>query len=187
MSLSAFLGYMEIKKLISKGELIVNPLREDTVRENGLDLRLSAEYAIPKPLNTVVDPVEMNDRDIEQLYEFKKGDIIVIPPHGFILACTEEYIKLPVNVLGICCLRSTLARLGLSLAPTIVDCGFEGQLVLEIVNNSPNFIRLRPGIRFLHLVLAYVKDAKPYEGTYKGQRGVKTPKSLKHELHNLLL
>ena len=176
-----FLGYLEIKRLIEEGRLVVEPLREDTVRENGLDLRLGCEYAIPKTLNAVIDPVEMDDTDIQSMFEIRKGDVIIIPPRSFILAVTEEYIKLPEDVIGLCNLRSTLARLGLSIPPTIADAGFEGQLVLEIFNNNPNFIRLRPGIRFLHLVLAYVKDAKPYNGYYKGQRGVRLPKSLSSE------
>ncbi|NAZ32852.1 MAG: dCTP deaminase, partial [Pyrobaculum sp.] len=36
----------ELKKLISLGRLKVDPLYPDTVRENGLDLRIGGEYAI---------------------------------------------------------------------------------------------------------------------------------------------
>jgi len=36
----------EIRRLMSLGRLSVEPLRDDAIRENGLDLRIGREYAI---------------------------------------------------------------------------------------------------------------------------------------------
>jgi dCTP deaminase (EC 3.5.4.13) len=76
-------------------------------------------------------------------------------------------------------LRSTLARLGLLIPPTIIDEGFEGELTIE-VQTPPFPIKLRPGTRFLHIILAKTStpSEKPYRGAYQGQRGVKPPKKL---------
>ncbi|MFP3292656.1 MAG: dCTP deaminase, partial [Thermoproteus sp.] len=42
-------------------------------------------------------------------------------------------------------------------------------------------IVLRPGLRFLHLILVRAEGAAKYLGTYLGQRGVTPPKGLKAE------
>jgi len=81
----------------------------------------------------------------------------------------------------LCNLRSTLARYGLIIPPTVVDAGFEGNLTIEVVNNSGNYIVLRPGIRFLHVILVKTEGEVKYLGKYLGQKGVTLPKGLKDE------
>lgn len=169
-----------IQKLIEDGEIIVNPIFEDTIRENGLDLRIGTEYAIYAFENTPIDICEIEDA--REYFRIVKADgKIVIPPRNFVLLTTLEYIKLPPNIVGLCNLRSTIARFGLSIPPTIVDTGFEGNLTIEVVNNSPNPIILKTGIRFLHLVLVKTEGEAKYLGKYLGQKGVTPPKGLKNE------
>jgi len=93
-----------------------------------------------------------------------------------VLLTTEEYVKMPEDVAGLANLRSTLARYGLSIPPTVVDVGFEGNITIEVVNNSPNTIVLKRGMRFLHLVLIKAEGRAAYRGAYQGQRGVTPPK-----------
>lgn len=83
---------------------------------------------------------------------------------------TLEYIKMPIDLVGFCNLRSTWARAGLIIPPTIVDPGFEGQLAIEIYNPSGQPIRIPRGERFLHLILARCEGAIEYRGRYQGQR-----------------
>jgi len=174
------LARSQIEKLIEEGKLKVEPLFPDTVRENGLDLRIGNEYAIYAFEGAIIDPCERED--LTDHFRIVKADgKIVIPPRNFVLLTTLEYIKLPENIVGLCNLRSTLARLGLSVPPTVVDAGFEGTLTIEVVNNSPNTIVLKTGIRFLHLVLVEAKGGAKYLGRYLGQRGVRPPKGLKDE------
>jgi len=174
------LSKTEIEKLIEKGVLKVEPIFHDTIRENGLDLRIGDEYAVPKVSSNMINICE--ERDVEKFFNiYKSNSEIVIPPRGFVLLTTLEYIKLPLNIAGLCNLRSTLARWGLSIPPTVVDCGFEGNLTIEVVNNSPVAIKLKPRIRFLHLVLVKTEGEAKYSGTYLGQKGVRLPKSLRGE------
>ncbi len=174
------LAKSQIEKLIEEGKLIVDPIFSDTIRENGLDLRIGNEYAIYAFEGTVIDPCEKED--LTDNFRIVKADgKIVIPPRNFVLLTTLEYIKLPDNIAGLCNLRSTLARLGLSVPPTVVDAGFEGTLTIEVVNNSPNTIVLKTGIRFLHLILVETRGEAKYLGKYLGQRGVRPPKGLKEE------
>lgn len=176
------LGAREIHRLINEKQLFVDPLFEDTVRENGLDLRIGGEYAIYAYDRTVVKPCELDDQEAKKLFRVVKNvDEVVIPPNSFVLLTTFEYIKLPNDVVGLANLRSTLARYGLSLPPTVVDSGFEGNVTIEVINNSANTIVLKKFTRFLHLVLVRADDTIPYMGTYRGQVGVTPPKGLKHE------
>ena len=171
----------EILRLIREGLLSIEPFSEDIVRENGLDLRVGTEYAIYAFDNQVIDPCELESaRHLFSIVEAKDGRI-VIPPRSFALLTTMDYVRFPRDVVGFCNLRSTLARYGLSVPPTIIDAGFEGNVTIEVINNSGNYIVLRPGMRFLHVVLVKTIGEAKYVGRYLGQRGVTPPKGLKSE------
>jgi dCTP deaminase len=173
------LTHDELKKLISLGRLKVDPLHPDTVRENGLDLRIGGEYATYAYEGAVVRPCELEDA--RHLFRVVKADEVVIPPRSFVLLTTEEYVKMPEDVTGLANLRSTLARYGLTIPPTVVDAGFEGNITIEVVNESPNTIVLKRGMRFLHLILVKAEGKAAYASTYQGQRGVTPPKGLRGE------
>ena len=180
-----FLTKPDIEKLISDGKLIIEPLFEDTVVEDGVDLRVGTSYAKIAKKNDVVDLSEISDEDVEQYFQVVNVSLngcVTIAPNEFVLISTLEYIKLPNNIIGICNLRSTFARWGLMLATSlIVSPGFTGNLVLEIVNFSNNFIKLRPGLKIISLKLFEVKSPVNYSGKYKGQKGIQLPKSLRNE------
>ncbi len=134
---------------------------------------MGSQYAIYSFNDQVIDPCNLdNARDLYSIVEAKDGKI-VIPPRNFVLLTTTEYVKFPNDVIGLCNLRSTVARYGLSSPPTVIDAGFEGNVTIEIVNSSSNYIVLRPGMRFLHVVLSRTEGgAAKYSGKYLGgQRG----------------
>jgi len=178
----AVLGRWEILRRVELGELVIRPLRGDTVRENGVDLRIGRGFAVQRNVNGVVKPCEASDEEVARLYEVDEAaEEIIVPPGRFVLVATEEYVRLPNDVVGLVNLRSTLARYGLYVPPTVIDAGFEGQIVVELVNASPNPIALRRGMRFLHVILVEARGAEPYKSTYSGQRGIRLPKSLRNE------
>ncbi|MEM3296699.1 MAG: hypothetical protein QXG73_01335, partial [Candidatus Micrarchaeaceae archaeon] len=78
-------------------------------------------------------------------------------------------------------LRSTWARHGLSMPPTIIDAGFSGNVTLEVFNNAPYGILLKPKTRFAHIIFAATmnKVKNTYKGKYLGQRGIRLPKTIK--------
>jgi dCTP deaminase len=88
---------------------------------------------------------------------------------------------MPEDAVGLANLRSTLARYGLMIPPTVVDAGFEGNITIEVVNASPNTIVLKREMRFLHLILVKAEGRAAYAGAYQGQRGVTPPKGLMGE------
>lgn len=169
----------DIRALLALGELVIDPLRGDTVRENGVDLRLSREFCrLRERRDVVLDPAEPGDPS--EYYECFEADSVVVGPHERLLAATEETVGLPGYLAALVGLRSTWARTGLWVPPTVVDAGFHGQIVVEIVGSSFP-VKLRAGQRFLHLVFVRLATPaeKPYAGDYQGQRGVRLPKFFK--------
>jgi len=168
-----------IKAYIEKGWLVVDPLDEGQIRENGVDLRIGKEYARFKEVDRPLDVT--NAENVDDYYERGSMDEegIVIRPYEHVLLHTLEYVKMPEDLVALVNLKSTLARLGLYIPPTVVDAGFEGQIVIEIIGSSFP-VRLRPGIPFIHFVLVRldspVEKGYSKRGHYQGQRGVKLPK-----------
>lgn len=89
----------------------------------------------------------------------------------FSLGCSREYLELPDDLMAFVNLRSTWARCGLFIPPTIVDAGFKGDLTLEIVNYGDQPLPL--GQPFAHLIFARLSNpSEPYDGRYQGQMGI---------------
>lgn len=168
------LGDLDIKKYIQEGKIEINPLRDDTIRENGVDLRLDGEIVRFNYANEVFSPGKTEFTT--KFFRREKGDSFIIGAGEHVLLTTQEYIKLPNDVVGLVNLRSSFARLGLVIPPTVVDAGFQGQLTIELVgSNFP--IELTKGTRFIHLILVKTLTPveKPYNGKYLGQVGVTLP------------
>ncbi len=173
----------DLDNAIRAKRLIVKPFQKDSIRENGLDLRLDDEIATRNPKHTekmIFDPT--NPDHVKDEYILKKGGKkLVIRPREQVLLSTVEYLKLPDDVMGFVELRSTWARHGLTMPPTIIDAGFAGTITLEVINNAPYSMALTPGIRFAHIIFAATLNTvtNAYKGSYFNQRGVKLPKVLK--------
>ncbi len=168
-----------IRSLIRSGKLKIDPLYEDSIRENGVDMRIGPEIAFPIVRGEVIDP--NND---DPALHFSKREIpdegIIIPGNTSVLLMTEEYVKMPNDVAALCGLRSSIARWGFIAPPTLIDAGFEGQLTIEVMWTRPAPIKLYKGVRFLHVVFFRTEGMveRPYSGAYQGQRGVTLPKRL---------
>lgn len=92
----------------------------------------------------------------------------VLSPGQFTLARTREYLTMPNDLMAFVQLRSTWARRGVMLPPTVVDAGFEGTVTLEIA--AFGHIHLPLGERFAHLIFARLSSpSAPYRGKYQGQ------------------
>jgi len=116
----------------------------------------------------VVNPLDI-DQVRENGIDLSIGDQLTIEPKAFALAKTREWVEFPIDLVGFCNLRSTYARKGLLIPPTVVDAGFKGKLVIEIANLSNQPYTFKQGERFLHLIVAKCQEAKPYSGKYQYQ------------------
>ena len=157
--------------------LFPSGIHPDQIRENGVDLTLDTKYARLKESNATVF-VNSDHVNIDQYYEHTEDELIRIEPNKRYLLVTREEVNLPGDIVGLVNLKSTLARLGLIVPPTVVDAGFKGQVVIEVLGSSFPIV-LKPGTPFIHLVLLRTcsQVAEPYgqRGHYHGQRGVRTP------------
>ncbi|MGC8630990.1 MAG: dCTP deaminase [Thermoprotei archaeon] len=175
------LSDFDLMNLIKSGRLMIQPFSEEIIRENGVDLRLSDEIGRHNDLGKdfVLDPSD--DVAISKTYSLTKSPVLLIGPSEQVLLSTYEYVEMPDDLMGFVELRSTWARHGLSIPPTIVDAGFKGTITLEVVNNAPYGIALKPLMRFAHVVFARTlsKVDKSYSGFYSGQRGIRLPKKVR--------
>ena len=76
--------------------------------------------------------------------------------------------------------RSSIGRLGLQVQNAgFIDAGFEGQITLELENQSPLPIVLQVGVRICQIVFVQMLETaeQPYAGKYLNQRGA-TPSRL---------
>lgn len=133
----------DIKRYMATGKLVIEPVEEVQFQQNGIDLILES-----------VSP-----------------DNQYFQPCKFYLGATREVLQLPDDLMGFVNLRSSWARRGIMIPPTIVDAGFKGNLTIEMVPFSK--IEVPVGQRFLHLVLARLTGpADSYSGKYQGQTGI---------------
>jgi dCTP deaminase len=169
------LSALDLKKAIEQGSLTINPLSEETIRENGVDLRFSEEIVRLQPTDKVLDIQSPNKEGL--YFKEKAVDYFVLGKYEKVLVATLERVKLGNNLMAFCQLRSTFARAGVSIPPTVVDAGFEGNLTIQ-VSCGPFPVKIPVKIRFLHLVFSELKTplVTGYEGKYKHDNGVATPK-----------
>jgi dCTP deaminase len=170
------LSDFDLMNYIKSGRLVIEPFSEAIVRENGVDLRLGDEIARLIPSETPLD-TNATEMDLSTYFRVERGDSFIIRPYEKVLLTTLERVRLPNDVMAFVELRSSFARLGLTLPPTIVDAGFEGNITLE-VEGSAFPIKLHKGQRFAHVIFAKTLNPveRPYRGRYQGQEGVTLPK-----------
>ena len=166
---------LDLRKAMEQGSLVIDPLSVDTVRENGVDLRFCEEIVRLQPTDKVLD---IQSPCNEGLYVKEKvADSFVLGKYEKVLVATLERVKLGNDLMAFCQLRSTFSRAGISIPPTVVDAGFEGNLTIQI-SGGPFPVKIPTKTRFLHLVFAELKTplVTGYEGKYKHDNGVAPPK-----------
>lgn len=168
------LSDFDLWNYIRTGRLKIEPFSEEIVRENGIDLRIGTTVGRLKRTEKVFDTKGGNN--VEEFYELERGESFIIRPHEHVLLHTVEYLYLPKDLMAFVNLRSSYARVGLILPPTIVDANFQGQLTIELVGGEFP-VRLYAYDRFVHLVFAKLSSQveRAYQGKYQGQRGVRLP------------
>jgi dCTP deaminase len=176
------LSDVDLRQMIETKALVIEPINKDTIQQNGLDFTVNNELAVGKqgPDNKAIDSTS-ND-SIKKSFDVRKdiGTFFTCEPLKNYLFTTREVIKMPNNIMGFCGLRSTFARLGFVSPLTIIDAGFEGTLTIGTFYGGSAPIKLPVGCRFLHVVFGKLltEVETPYQGSYKGQKGVSLPKSL---------
>ena len=132
----------------------------------GYDARVSNEFKIFTNVNSeIVDPKNFKPTN----FLTKKTEECIIPPNSFVLAKTIEYFRIPKDVLCICVGKSTYARTGIICNVTPIENEFEGNIVIELSNTTPNPAKIYSNEGIAQF-LFFKSETQP-ETTYKSKNG----------------
>lgn len=152
--------------------LVIVPLQDDQLGPGSIDLTLGNEVGLRKKgLVSAIDPRKRET--VENSIETKvlrDTEEYWLMPKEVVLWLSKEYFSIPPDLKGIIFPRSSWMQLFIDTTG-FVDAGFEGKLILEVINNNELPIVLRPGDRICQIV--FVEDRspsiQPYRGKYKGR------------------
>ncbi len=102
------LSAVDLQKEITQGTLKIEPLSKDTIRENGIDLRVSESVMRLRECENVL---EIQSPKCEEFYLKENiADTLVLGKFEKVLVATLERVSLPNNLMAFCQLRSTFSR-----------------------------------------------------------------------------
>ena len=132
----------------------------------GYDVRVADEYKIFTNVNSaIVDPKNFNSSNFVE----KKTKEVLLPGNSFLLGTTVEYFKIPRNIMCICVGKSTYARTGIICNVTPIENEFEGRIVIEISNTTPNPAKIYSNEGIAQFL--FLKGNEQPETTYKSRGG----------------
>lgn len=147
-------------------------------RTTGLIEPFNPEFINPASYDVTIGPIIKVENDHGLFTEIDVTETIFwMPPGGFVLAATAEFVRIPVNLESTFQLKSSRGREGYEHALAgYIDPGYQGEVTLELSNlrrfkELPLYAGLRIGqLRFSKL------DATPMRsyaqtGRYCGDRG----------------
>lgn len=162
-----------MRERIERGEIGIEPYDPSNVEPASIDLRLSNSFAKMRGEGVIDtrDPssVEYNEFEI---------DYITLDSGETVLGSTIERVEIPDDLSADVVGRSSLGRIFVEVHKTagFGDPGFEGQITLEIGNDSSRPVKLYAGQRICQIIFKQLDEAaeRPYghEGSqYQGQTG----------------
>ena len=118
-------------------ELFNHPIKDKDIQPASIDLHL--HYAL-KNLDGIEHHLTLNDYTLQ--------------PGEFILGSTEEYVTIPRDLVAQVDGKSSLGRLGIAIHITagFIDPCFNGNITLEIKNNSDKPFILKDGMSIAQIV-----------------------------------
>lgn len=184
----AILSDKDIKEYLNKKKILIETLEdEQQIQPSSVDMRLGDEFKVFKVIRKpYIDPKD--PEDVASYMEssiVKKGEAFIIHPNEFALATTQEYVKVPDDLVARVEGRSSMGRLGVTMHVTAgyIDPGFEGKITLEISNIGAMPVALYPGQRVCQIVFETMTSPseKPYGHPERNSKymGQKRPESSK--------
>ena len=109
------------------------------------------------------------DVRIKQKVTLMRGD--------FVLASTVERFAIPTDVLAKVADKSSWARRGLAVQNTIIECGWQGFLTLELTNHGYAPIDIEAGSPIAQIIFHQLSEPTeiPYRGKYQDQADAPVP------------
>lgn len=159
----------EIIQLISKNELVIRPLLDvNQVGELTLDIRLGYDFLVSiLGRDAFIDTSYSETQPALPVSSFFKdtrrrfGETFLLYPNQSVITTSIEYIKLPPNVFAILNMRSSYARLGITIS-TILQPGYCGCVPIELTNTNVNPVKLVVGARIIQVRFVKLSEETNY-------------------------
>lgn len=173
----------DIKKSLSSGHIVIKPKPKlnDQLGSCSLDLRLGDTFRVfDHSKFPYVDPYKKGvGEKITKEIKVTKKEPFIIQPGDFVLATTIEYVEIPDDLTGRLEGRSSIGRLGIVIHSTAahIECGFRGNITLEIANMGKMPVALYPEMRICSVSFeqlsspAEIPYYKKKSAKYVGQKG----------------
>lgn len=179
------LNDMQIRRLCSGDSPMIEPYSPMLNQEGvisygassfGYDMRAGNHWKVFTDMyTTVIDPKRTGQRYFED-FEIPDHETIIIPPNGYALTHSKEYVRMPRTVTGLCIGKSTYARVGIHVNITPLEAGWGGQVTIEISNSTRLPVAMYAGEGIMQVLffageppeLSYADR----QGKYQGQMGV---------------
>lgn len=147
----------DIKKALSSKKILIKPAPDLNTQLGSclLDLRLGDIFRVFNHSKTpYLDPQNPQTlHNVTTEIQVKEGEAFTLHPGEFVLAVTMEYIEMPDDLTGRLEGRSSIGRLGIVVHSTAanIECGFRGNITLELANMGRIPVMLHPGMRICSL------------------------------------
>jgi dCTP deaminase len=163
------LSHNELEKAVADG-LVKNSVNAPEIDLVSVCLRLDNQFCkyTEYPLKPIVPPQALKSEQ----FTLKDGERYTLPPMGKVLACSQEIVCMPLDLMGFIQTKGSIARGFIMAHPCDgqIDPGYNGKITFEIVNLSDIYYDLEPGMPFaslfLHKLSSPVKHS--YSGRYQG-------------------
>ena len=162
------LGDKKLRKLVKEGKITSN--RPIIVNPASVNVRLGNTYLTHK---FAPNGIHLGDKVAYDVHVIGDDEEFCLLPGQFALATTLEVFRIPATLAAYVQGRSSIGRAGLSVQNAgYVDPGFEGQITLELRNETQNAIYLRAGYPVAQMIFEETTPVEmPYKGKYLGQMG----------------
>lgn len=167
----------DIKKALSTKRIEITPAPDlkTQLGSCSIDLRLGDTFRVfEHSTNSFIDPSKKDySNEITRVIKVKKGGEFIMQPGDFVLAVTEENVKIPVDLMGRLEGRSSLGRLGIVVHSTasIFDPGWDGKPVLELGNLGRMAVALTVGMRIC--AMTFEQLSSPSQNPYSKKKFAK--------------
>ena len=132
----------------------------ENIQPNGVDLTVSEVYEI-----TEMGQLRKESRKIPE-YKVLKGEKWSLKPGGYVIRY-GEWIKIPLNAVGLVLPRSSLLRMGATIYTALWDSGYEGRGIGLLQVFNPHGILLEKGSRIAQLIFISARSYGEYKGIWK--------------------
>ena len=158
-------------------EAVRNGVVSYCVSSYGYDMRVADEFVVFQPEGLGQGVIDPKDASGLASVTVRTDGYCLVPAHGFVLARSLEYFRIPRDVLALCVGKSTYARCGLLVNITPPEPVWEGHVTIEISNTTPLPARgyANEGIAQVLFLSADGECEVSYAdkgGKYQGQRGI---------------